>query len=52
MEQIRFTKLDGGTIEERIAEAKAFLGLKPEQTFQYLEFDEYEQDDGLKKHTD
>lgn len=33
------TKLDGGTIEERIAEAKRFLGLRPDQTFQDIEID-------------
>lgn len=30
----KITVLDGGTIDERIAEMKEFLGLSPEQSFQ------------------
>lgn len=37
MEKINFTKLDGGTIEERLNEAKKLFGLSPEQTFQDLD---------------
>ncbi|MCC8043674.1 MAG: hypothetical protein LIO69_09265 [Oscillospiraceae bacterium] len=31
--------LDGGTLEERIAEMKEFLGLSPDQSFQDLDVD-------------
>lgn len=31
--------LDGGTLEERIAEWKELLGLSPEQSFQDLDVD-------------
>jgi len=34
--------LDGGTLEERIAEMKEFFGLSPEQSFQDLDVDEEE----------
>ena len=39
------TILDGGTLEERIAEAKEFCGLKPEQSFQDLEIEDDEEND-------
>lgn len=34
--------LDGGSLEERIAEMKEFFGLSPEQSFQDLDVDEEE----------
>lgn len=33
----KVTKLDGGTLEERIQEMKEFFGLKPDQSFQDLD---------------
>lgn len=39
----KVTKIDGGTLEERIREMKEFFGLKPEQSFQDLEVDEEEE---------
>lgn len=36
----RVTKLDGGTLEERIAEMKEFLGLSSDQSFQDLPVNE------------
>ena len=34
------TQLDGGTLEERLASSKEFLGLSPDQSFQDLDVDE------------
>lgn len=34
------TKLDGGSLEERIKEMKKFFGLKPEQSFQDIDVDD------------
>ena len=42
MEKIKFTKLDGGTIEERLNEAKELFGLSHDQDFQDLEVEEEE----------
>lgn len=36
----KISRLDGGTIEERISIMKEFLGLKPEQSFQEIEDDD------------
>ena len=36
----KVTKLDGGTLEERIQEMKEFFGLKPDQSFQDLDVDD------------
>ena len=44
MEKVNFSKLDGGTLDERIAEAKELFGLKPEQSFKDLDVDEGEAD--------
>lgn len=33
---IKYTVLDGGTLEERLEEVKCFLGLEENQTFQDL----------------
>lgn len=45
MEKVKFTTLDGGTLEERIAEMKQFFGLSPEQSFQDLDVDEIEDEE-------
>ena len=37
--------LDGGALEERIAEMKEFLGLSPDRSFQDIDVDE-DEDDG------
>ncbi len=37
--------LDGGTLNERIAEMKDFLGLKPDQSFQDLDVEPLEDDE-------
>ena len=42
MEKVNFSKLDGGTIDERISEAKELFCLKPEQSFKDLDEDENE----------
>lgn len=34
------TTLDGGTLEENIAELKDFCGLRPDQSFQEIEIDD------------
>lgn len=39
------TQLDGGTLEERLASSKEFLGLSPNQSFQDLDVDENDEDD-------
>ncbi len=39
MDKIK-TQLDGGTLEENIAEIKEFCGLRPDQSFDELEIDE------------
>ncbi len=44
MEKVKFTKLDGGNISERIAEAKEFFGLKPDQSFQDIVVDDEDKD--------
>ena len=49
MEKIKYTTLDGGTIDERIREAKDFFGLSEEQTFQDLEVDD-ENDNEYRTH--
>ena len=41
----KVTKIDGGTLEERIQEMKEFLGLKPEQSFQDLDVDIEDEED-------
>ena len=33
------TQLDGGTLEERLASSKEFLGLDPDQSFQDIDID-------------
>ncbi len=50
----KVTKLDGGTLEERVKEMKEFLGLRPEQSFQDLDVDvdEVENDSVIKKFLD
>lgn len=40
------TKLDGGTLAEQIKEMKEFFGLKPNQSFQDLDVDIDDEDDG------
>lgn len=37
------TQLDGGTLKERLAESREFLGLSPDQSFQDLDVDEEEE---------
>ena len=39
------TQLDGGTLEERIASSKEFLGLDPDKSFQDIDIDVNEEDD-------
>lgn len=41
----KVTKIDGGTLEERIREMKEFFGLKPEQSFQDLDVDIEDEED-------
>ena len=38
------TKLDGGTLSERLAEIKEFCGLKPDQSFDEIEIDDENQE--------
>ena len=42
MEKVNFSKLDGGTLDARVAEAKELFDLKPEQSFQDSDVDEIE----------
>lgn len=41
----KITKLDGGTLEERIREMKEFFGLREDQSFQDLDVDIDDEDE-------